>query len=299
MSFLESPRRACLRCNNDRMGFLDRFRPSKANEAPPRAGLSVTVSAPISELVKITGTTSFTKDAANALASRMGLAADGYLETDAALQREPDNPADPNAVTVNIQGERIGYLPSYVASALPLSEDASIEVRVQLFTAVTAKGLRLEGWAWLGDEAPKWEYSSTKRPPMTPDEKRKASAKATDAMIADGLARGGSRAEQFRRGAVEGIHYLQTVEPIKQLKREGRLEEALELCYLAIEGAERDRQGREPAPWYTEQAAIIHRKLGQRDQEIAVLKRWLAHAPQDRQEGAIYERLRKLTAYFA
>jgi hypothetical protein len=29
--------------------------------------------------------------------------------------------------------------------------------------------------------------------------------------------------------------------------------------------SERGRRGRGPAPWYTEQAAIIHRKLGQHD----------------------------------
>lgn len=278
------------------MGFLDLFRTRKTDEAPALPAMTIAASLDRSELVKITGTTTFAKDAANALATRMGLAEDGYLEADAALQREPDNPADPHAVTVNIQGERIGYVPSYVASTLPLSEGASIQVRAQLFTAVTAKGLRVEGWVWLGDESPTWEYSSTNRPPMTPEQKSKASAKAADAMIADGLAPGGSRAEQFRCGAVGGIHYLQTVEPIKQLKREGRLEEALRLCYLAIEGAERDRQGREPAPWYTEQAAIIHRKLGQRDEEIAILERWLAHTPQDRRDGAIQDRLRKLTA---
>lgn len=290
------------------MGFLDRFRSRKSSGSPQpeletrpvphpdgRAEISITVAMQVSELVKITGTTTFAKDAANALATRMGLGEDGYLEADASLEREPDNPADPNAVTVNIQGERIGYVPSYVASSLPLSEEASILARVQLFTAITTKGLRVEGWVWLGGEAPRWEYSAVNRPPMTPEEKRRASAKATDTMIADGLARGGSRAEQFRRGAVGGIHYLQTVEPIKQLKREGRLQEALELCYLAIEGAENDRESREPAPWYTEQAAIIHRKLGQRDQEIAVLERWLAATPADRRNGAIRERLGKLT----
>ena len=113
-------------------------------------------------------------------------------------------------------------------------------------------------------------------------------------MIANAVAGGGARAKQFQNASVNGIHYLQTVEPIKQLKREGRFEEALQLCYLAIEGAERDRDGREPAPWYTEQAAIIHRKLGQRNEEIAVLKRWLAVCPPGRREGALQERLAKL-----
>ena len=90
-------------------------------------------------------------------------------------------------------------------------------------------------------------------------------------------------------------HYLETVEPIQQLKREKRLEEALALCYGAIEAAENDARGREPAPWYTEQAAIIHRKLGQRDEEIAVLERWITKCPIGRRDdSSIQSRLNKM-----
>jgi hypothetical protein len=90
---------------------------------------------------------------------------------------------------------------------------------------------------------------------------------------------------------------LELVEPIKQLKREGRLQEALVVCYKAIKAAESDRGGREPAPWYTEQAAIVHRKLGQKDEEIAVLNRWLDSTPKSRRAGSrIAERLAKLEA---
>jgi hypothetical protein len=86
------------------------------------------------------------------------------------------------------------------------------------------------------------------------------------------------------------------VEPIKQLKRDGRLDDALVLCYAAIQGAEAPREGRDPAPWYTEQAAIIRRKLRQRDEEIAVLRRWVAVCPAERREGSrIKDRLDKLT----
>ncbi|GAB3661158.1 hypothetical protein [Glycomyces tarimensis] len=83
-------------------------------------------------------------------------------------------------------------------------------------------------------------------------------------------------------------------EPIKQLKREGRLREALVLCYRAIEGAEQSAEGREPAPAYTEHAAIIHRKLGEHDLEVAVLQCWLDHAPDRREGSKIAERLVKL-----
>lgn len=91
--------------------------------------------------------------------------------------------------------------------------------------------------------------------------------------------------------------YLTLLEPIKQAKREGRLDDALELCYRAIDSAERDRNGREPAPWYTEQAAIIHRKQGDHDKEVAVLQRWMAMCPPERRVGSkIQERLTKLLA---
>jgi hypothetical protein len=95
---------------------------------------------------------------------------------------------------------------------------------------------------------------------------------------------------------VDGVHYLQLVEPIKQLKRDGRLDEALGLCYAAIEGAEAAarRERLEPAPWYSEQAAIIHRKLQQREQEVAVLERWLAACPPERRGGRIQARLDEL-----
>jgi hypothetical protein len=43
------------------------------------------------------------------------------------------------------------------------------------------------------------------------------------------------------------------------------------------------------------QAAIIHRKLGERDKEEAVLRRWLAACPPERREGSsIQQRLDKL-----
>lgn len=106
---------------------------------------------------------------------------------------------------------------------------------------------------------------------------------------------GGSQEREASLGTVRGTHYLELVEPIKQLKREGRLEDALALCYQAIEGAERSRTGRGPAPWYTEQAAIIHRKLKQRDLEIAVLQRYLDACPIEiRSNTRITERLNKL-----
>lgn len=76
-----------------------------------------------------------------------------------------------------------------------------------------------------------------------------------------------------RIGLVRGKHYTEWVEEIRALKRSGKFDEALALLRDCIAAAERDRQGREPAPWYTEQAAIVCRKLGDLDHEVAVLER--------------------------
>ncbi|NMM95218.1 hypothetical protein [Bifidobacterium oedipodis] len=101
-----------------------------------------------------------------------------------------------------------------------------------------------------------------------------------------------------------GVHYLEMVEPIKQLKREWRLEEALVLCMQAVETAENDSTAecgiREPAPWYTEQAAIVLRKLKRPDDEEKLLCCYLDHVPKNcmRRTGAvsIAQRLEKLQA---
>ena len=130
---------------------------------------------------------------------------------------------------------------------------------------------------------------------MSSHDKAQAEHAGRRGLIQQRLAGGGSRAVMIKAGMVKGVHFLELVEPIKQLKREGKLEEALTLCFAAIEGAEGAREGREAAPFYTEQAAIILRKLGRRDDEVKVLQRWLAVCPPERREGSrIAERLGKL-----
>lgn len=248
-------------------------------------------------LTKLTGTTTFCREAILALASRHGITADGYLELPGSLQREPDNVADPTAVAVMVEGDRIGYLPSYYStSATQLTALGSQPLRVQIFTEMLPKGLRAEAWGWLGNTPPQWAWNEAERPPMSSSAKAQAEHLGSRQMVQDALANGGQRAEEFRAGMVNGVHYLELVEPIKELKREGRLEDALTLCYAAIDGAENSREGREPAPFYTEQAAIILRKLGRREDEIAVLNRWLTLCPPEHRVGSrIGERLSKLT----
>lgn len=81
---------------------------------------------------------------------------------------------------------------------------------------------------------------------------------------------------QAMRATVRGKSYVYWVPRIEELKRSGRLEEALDLTLECCRAAERDRGGREPAPAYTRHAAIICRKLGYLVDEKRELDRWLS-----------------------
>lgn len=118
------------------------------------------------------------------------------------------------------------------------------------------------------------------------------------AMLAEAAKPGSGQSRQIRAGYVDGHHYSLYGEPIKQLKREGRLEEALALCMKTLDGAEQEAKAgnHEPAPGWTIEAAIVLRKLGRRDEEIAVLQRWIDAAPARYRKGSrVQERLDKLT----
>lgn len=82
----------------------------------------------------------------------------------------------------------------------------------------------------------------------------------------------------------------------QDLEREGSLEEALNLLQALIVAAEQEAKisGREPAPAYTERAAIIHRKRRDYAAEIAVIERWeRACPPEKRGPGATQAKLLK------
>lgn len=94
----------------------------------------------------------------------------------------------------------------------------------------------------------------------------------------------------------EGI-YLDTVEPLKQLRREGKFTEALSLMKGAIVDAELDPINADGVPpfYYTE-AAKACRNLGDKLQECLVLHRYLQLQRTDRQNPAIVKRLAEAAA---
>ena len=81
---------------------------------------------------------------------------------------------------------------------------------------------------------------------------------------------------------------------VQALERDGKLDEALQLTEALITAAEQESviSGREPAPAYTERAAIIHRKRKDYVSEIAVIERWdRACPPERRGPGATQSKL--------
>ncbi|WP_070988903.1 hypothetical protein [Halofilum ochraceum] len=90
-------------------------------------------------------------------------------------------------------------------------------------------------------------------------------------------------AEQARiraAGSHDGGHYTDYVERVKQLKRERRHEEAIELLMNLVRATESESktagQGWGVAPWYYEQLAIIYRKEKRIADEIEILERYEA-----------------------
>jgi hypothetical protein len=283
---------------SERLFRASRPRRKESEDAPSEATtvrIVVSTADAASSQVKVTGTTTHGADAVAGLARRRQISGRGMLQGDATLQRESDNPVDQHAVAVHVEGGRIGYLPSYLAKELQLGAGTSAVVPIQMFFVEQPGGMHGEAWVWLGGGPEAWEFSASNPPPLTTTEKRAHDHGRRRQMVADAVVGGGDRAKQFQVGMVEGVHYLELVEPIKQLKRDGRLQDALHLSYRAIEGAEADRQGGMPAPWYFEQAAILHRKLGDLQGEIDVLERWLRYAPAgQKRTGKLAERLEKL-----
>lgn len=179
--------------------FGTRDRSSKGVSADPLAvRITGSTGGVTSPLVKISGTTTHGAQAVSALAEGRQIVGRGMLQEDAILQREPDNPVDGWAVAVRVEGERIGYLPSYAAQELQIDAGAGVVVPTQMFFVDQPGGVRGEEWVWLGDGPAQWAFSESSPPPLTTAEKRADQHQQRQQMVADAIAAGGDRAAQVR-----------------------------------------------------------------------------------------------------
>ena len=84
-------------------------------------------------------------------------------------------------------------------------------------------------------------------------------------------------------GYVRGRHFTEWTEEVKQLKRDGKQQDVIDLCLEAIEATEAeckvDRLS--VAPWWYEQVALAARRSGQPDVERSAMERYLAHPSQN------------------
>jgi hypothetical protein len=79
-----------------------------------------------------------------------------------------------------------------------------------------------------------------------------------------------------KEGYVNGKHFTEYVETVKQLKRAGKLDEAEALLLKLVDAteAESTKGVGGVAPWYYEQLAIIYRKQNKVESEISILNRY-------------------------
>jgi hypothetical protein len=107
------------------------------------------------------------------------------------------------------------------------------------------------------------------------------------------------RAQAEQASQVRGRHYIHWVPMLDELRERGDDEQALPLLLEIIDAAERAAviQGLEPPPGYTERAAVIYRRRGDLDAEVALLRRYLDACPPGRggMTTRIGQRLRRLT----
>ena len=79
-----------------------------------------------------------------------------------------------------------------------------------------------------------------------------------------------------RPGYVDGVHYTDQVERIRDLKRAGRTSEAWALLLKCVDATEAEDRvnGGGVAPGYYEDLAVLYRKEGRFADEVAILERF-------------------------
>lgn len=120
-----------------------------------------------------------------------------------------------------------------------------------------------------------------------------------DAIIARTEKRTRLRKAAQAAGVVRGRHYTEWVEHLNTLRARGDSDdEALELTLEIIAAAETAAhiQSNGPSPGPTIRAAVIYRRRGDREAEIAILQRWVSACPpeSDPMKWKPGERLTKL-----
>lgn len=185
-----------------------------------------------------------------------------HLEVIAALMREPTNPHDADAIAVRVNGERVGYLPRYIApDYVDVLDQFAAGGQIGACRGVVVGGQRLP----TGDTASLGIWLDLASPEHVLDDQHEPHRRT-----------GSSTVAYSTQGLVDGKHYTEFVETVKQLKRKKRHAEAIELLWRLIDAAEEEArvESWDVAPWYYEQLAIVFRKEKDDEAELAILDRY-------------------------
>ncbi len=206
---------------------------------------------------------------------------EGYLLPVAVtVVREPQNPHDPNAFRIEVEGRKVGHLARHVAAQLapPLDKAGCSEFTVcGVIRGGSFRAPNLGVHAWFdrrltpGPDIVQQDDAghAVKWPPR--EDEGQPAAETSSATSSSGS------------GLVRGRHFTEYVEEVKSLRRNGRADEAETLLLELVDATESESRatGLGVAPWYYEQLAILYSKQGEPEREIAALERFARqkHAP--------------------
>lgn len=190
------------------------------------------------------------------------------LETAALLVPEPSNRYDPNAVQVMIDGRVVGYLSRENAAVL---QPRIVEMVRGTKRAVACRARVVGGWDRGGGDRGHFGVRLYLDPADLGVE-----ADELDGWWEEPEARTGRRRGGVGPGLVDGRHFTEYVDEVRELRRQGREEEAERLLLRLVDAVEAEAaaEGRGVAPWYYEQLAIIYRKRRDLDAEVCILERF-------------------------
>ena len=193
-----------------------------------------------------------------------GLTEGGVTMRVATLVPEPTNRYDKNAVKVLVDGSLVGYVPA--ADAPGIKAKCARVPRGKVAACSVRMWAKRDGGTWPARVTLAFSGSSEPERDFSGEEaSQREEERRWDASHAAGKVHGAWWGQQ--RGAVA------------ELKRQGRLEEALALVDECSAAAERVAAvlGERPEPWPAEQQSVILRKLKDPARELAALERY-AHA---------------------
>jgi hypothetical protein len=229
------------------------------------------------EDVEIVGET-YHQESFKAIFNAAGDDSGGVVNRVAVLRAEPGNAYDRNAVAIDIDGLMAGYVPAALAvNVQPLVLQAAR--RGEVFGVPARVWARNDGVSWgarvtlsTGAKEPEWTYAQQE---FTRRAAREAAVRGVDVRAAEARLK-----ESDAVSNVRGKPYSEWTATVENWKRAERYDDALNLLAECQSSAEAEARiwGRPPAPWYYEQAAIIHRKRKAFADEVAVLERYMSAA---------------------